>query len=225
MSYATKDYFDTLADEAGADRNARRPVRELVVGPAETERTPQEDQAANLYADELVRRANAIPDPATARAELSLAGKVRRSLPIAEFMNRRRLIRQAAGDVPPDLPLLEATELRSGLDGAVRDLTAANVFNPTLLRIMEAFERNGKVDPESFLGPNPSEVDRAAVEAANVILGLNDADKSVRPLSIEERVEKLVKVRLAPLSASVYSLTKDLSAFKAEQTRNGARFQ
>jgi hypothetical protein len=57
------------------------------------------------------------------------------------------------------------------------------------------------------------------------LLGLNEGEKSaVRPLSIEQRVERAVKTATRHLDAQAYLLRKELDEFKVVQAANGARF-
>lgn len=229
MSYAGKSEIDEALRPDGVYSHDGVPFRDVVARPAETKRSPEEDKAQNEYADQVEAEANSIGDPEMFRARLGFAGRVRDAIPIAEFYSRRRALNRARDDIPEGLPLLEQAQIRDGYDREIDALGAQNIYNPTLFQIMEAFDRDGKVDPQLYMGPNPDSADavtRTGVEAANVVLGLNVGKSSVvKRLSIEERVSRAVKAATDPLNAETNRLRSELDEFKAVAAGNGARFQ
>jgi hypothetical protein len=177
--HVLKDALDRVARER-AKQGDDVPSRPLRNAPAETKRTKAEDKAQEVYALEVERQAQAITDGETYRARIDMARRVRQAIPVIEMLDRRNSLRRSQAEIPEGLGLLERMAMRDGYDRSIADLSEQNVYNPTLLAIFEALERDGKVDPQVFLGPDPDSADdvtRAGVQAACAILGL-DVGKS-----------------------------------------------
>ena len=124
-----KDYFDTIADESGADRKAPRTPKGVSIAPAETEVGLLERKARDAYIAELESQAAAVTDPAISREILARANRVRDALPICELFDRLRLISQAKDDLG-NVSGLEGIQLRDGLDQSAQVLRDANPQPP-----------------------------------------------------------------------------------------------
>jgi hypothetical protein len=122
---------------------------------------------------------------------------------------------------------LEGVQLRGGLDDSVLALRDANVYPPLLLKLVQQFVDGGpgSVHPEFELPVDASECERLSVQAACELLGLDVVKSAARPLTTDERIAKAVNARVAPLSARIYQLGKEIAQFKAEATQRGARFE
>jgi hypothetical protein len=222
----SKDYFDTAADEAGADRNAPRTPTDMRVRPAETEVGRLEREARAAYIAELQDRANAVTDPEISREMLALAGRVKNALPVMELFDRLGKIQQAKEDLPSTG--LDAVQLRAGLDESAEQLRQANPQPPLLMELMERYEDRGpELNPAFYLAGDASESDRLSVAAAVSLLGLNAAEKgrAVKPLTQKQRIDKAVKAATASLDLQIFALRKQLADFRAEQERLGVRFE
>jgi hypothetical protein len=211
----SKDTFDRLAFERA--REPQAPADVVDVKRAESEASPDEKRAQEAYAQQVEAQADAIPDPEMSNAHRAKAARIRNSLPVMEYLDRRKKLREAQADTPSGY---EGIDMRAGYAAAVNELEQANAYNPLLLEILTS---GSGLKPEAFLGIDSTEADIAAVDAANVILGVEKA-RTVKPLSDREYIDRAVAKAMAPRMTELHLMRRQLEDFKADQERQGVRF-
>jgi hypothetical protein len=147
-----------------------------------------------LFAQTIDKAAGLIGEPDVAAATRDRANRVRNSLPISEYFARKAKLNAARDN---DVRGMEGITLRGGIDQSIADLDAVNEYNPLLRAIMEAAQTPGSVIPEQFLGVDPSDADKAAVEAANVILGLTASKTVVKPVPLTAKQDAHISREMA----------------------------
>ena len=162
---------------------------------------PAEAQIRAGYAAQLEDEAN-VPglERSIAQAMRDKARAIRDAMPVLDFKRALAVYSDSLDDGPSSG--LERIEYQTGVGQAQQKLKDQNPYPPELVRL---------VDAELAQGKSPDEIDLYQVAG----IPNPNAEKSVKPLSIEERVDRAVKKATAPLRAQSYVLRKELDEFRA----------
>jgi hypothetical protein len=206
LNYLSKDTVDAMTDPNGPYGHDSGPVgeRSFTFNPVKPgDLHPAEAQIRAEYAAQLEDEANAPGlERGIAQALRNKARAIRGAMPILDYKRALAVYRDSLDDGPSSG--LARIEYQTGVGQAQAQLKANNPYPPD-------FEQ--AVDAELARGKSPDDIDLYEVTG----IPNPNAGKSVRPLSIEDRIDQAVRKATAPLRAQTYVLTKQLAEFKTER--------